>query len=244
MLRGIGPGYARDLLTIKKITGMEPLTFIDVGGHYGETAKAAHYVFPLAEIHSFEPVFKSWEVMREKLIGEQYHVYNVALGNKTGKANFWDNEFSGASSLLANTKEQDTIFSITKNRKKTAVDMIRFDYLKNLNGIKLDRPVFLKIDVQGAEKLVLEGFGELIKQVDILQVEFSFKKFYEDQTTFKDIIKFINAAQLDMFIQLNVNATKKDGLLYCDLIFFRKKECIPSSVFSIFPISNNKSYIF
>jgi hypothetical protein len=36
-------------------------------------------------------------------------------------------------------------------------------------------------------------------------------------------MNYVNKIGLDSFIQLNTNYTDKDGLIYCDLVFFKNK---------------------
>ncbi|MBM3247390.1 FkbM family methyltransferase [Candidatus Pacearchaeota archaeon] len=221
IFNGVIPSYARDLLIIKQISGISPRTIIDVGGHIGQSVKAMNFVFPKAKIHSFEPNNAIYPLLRKNVKKlSNIFTYPFGLASIDGKVPFWSNEFSGASSMLDSKEERNKIFAITKNRKKVFVDMKRFD---NLN-ISIERPLYLKIDVEGAEKYVLKGFGELMKKVDILQVEYTFKKFYEGQTTFEDILKYARLAGLDSFVQLNINYTENSGLVYCDLIFFRNQK--------------------
>src|SRR3989344_5814823 len=152
MFRGIGSSYARDLFIIKKLMQIVPKTIIDVGAHFGETAKAARYVFPDAKIYSFEPVPSSYQKLVEETKNlTNVKTYNFALGNKNKKCGFWFNDFNSASSLLESENERFKIFEVTKNKTKINVEMKRLDGLKE---IKIKRPFFLKIDVEGAEKLV------------------------------------------------------------------------------------------
>ncbi len=221
MKKGIVPSYVREVYTIKKMTKIIPKTIIDVGGHQGDMAKAMNYVFPDAKIHSFEPIKSTYEKLKNNVRKiENISSYNFALGDSSKKCLIWMNQFSAASSLLNAKKEREKIFEVTKNKKKIEIEMERFDKLKE---IKIEKPLYLKIDVEGAEKFVLEGMGELIKNVDILQVEYNIKKLYENQTELKDILKYVRLANLPSFIQLNNHVTEK-GIIYCDLIFFRRED--------------------
>ena len=220
MFNGIIPSYARDLLLIKKISHIIPKTIIDVGGHLGQSAKAMNYVFPMAKIHSFEPNMASYASLKNNTKGiKNIFIYPFALGTSNGKIGFWANKFSGASSMLDSKEDRKRIFEITGEKNKIFVEIRRFDSL----NIPIEKPLYLKIDVEGAEKQVLRGFNELIKKVDVLQIEYNFKSLYKNQTTLDDIMKYTKLAGLNSFIQLNANSTEKDGLIYCDFIFFRTK---------------------
>ena len=221
-LKGIVPSYVRDLFTIKKITQITPKTFVDVGAHFGETSIAMNYVFPDAKIYSFEPVPSSYKILKQKTENiKNIRLYDFALGNKEGKFDFWLNNLSAASSLLDAESQREKLFETTKRKEKITISLKKF---MDLTEIKIQRPFYLKIDVEGAEKMVLEGFGNLIKNVDILQLEYNFKKLYKNQTELKDIMKYVNIAKLESFIQLGNHISEKEGIIYCDLIFFRRKK--------------------
>lgn len=216
--KGIEPSYARDLIKVKELTGLDINTFIDVGASEGQTAKAVHFIFPNAIIYSFEPVKQSFDILdrlREKIPNLQ--IFDFALGEKNGQTSFWMNDFIPASSLLSPTDELTRLFHSCKNKKKIPIYVERFDNL----GIRLVKPVYLKIDVQGAENKVLEGFGELLKQVDVLQVEYSFKKLYQNQTTIEEILNYVHTMGFDSIYQLDVVSTKEEGLIYCDFVFWK-----------------------
>ncbi len=224
--KGLILSCVRDLFNIKKMIKINPKTFIDVGGHYGQTSLAMNFIFPKAKIYSFEPVKNSYEILKEKTKDiENIKIFNFGLGNENKKSSFWLNDFDGASSLLNSTEERDKTYEVTRNKNKIDVDIRRFDSLKD---IEIRRPLYVKIDVEGAEKLVLEGFGDLVKEIDVLQIEFNFKNLYENQTKLKDVLKYTELAGLDNFIQLGNHITE-EGIIYCDLIFFKCKESSPSA---------------
>jgi hypothetical protein len=50
----------------------------------------------------------------------------------------------------------------------------------------------LKIDTQGYEDKVLAGATELIKRVDIVVIENSFFRFYDNQPLFEDIFRILS----------------------------------------------------
>jgi hypothetical protein len=55
----------------------------------------------------------------------------------------------------------------------------------------LPAPDFLSIDVQGFEREVLEGFGQLLNTVLAVESEVHLKEFYRGETLFPDMLQFM-----------------------------------------------------
>jgi hypothetical protein len=58
-----------------------------------------------------------------------------------------------------------------------------------MKSTSLERPVLLKLDVQGYETLVLEGATETLEKVDYVLLEASFRPMYQGERTFMDIVR-------------------------------------------------------
>ncbi|MGL5889966.1 MAG: FkbM family methyltransferase, partial [Bacteroidia bacterium] len=83
---------------------------------------------------------------------------------------------------------------------------------------------FLKIDVQGAELLVLRGAVNTLKQTSYVWVEVSFKPLYEHSTTFDEIYQFMNANNFQLISMLEGYRNKNGELLQADCLFQQKRK--------------------
>lgn len=68
------------------------------------------------------------------------------------------------------------------------VPTVRLDDIMRPNGYDVD---FLKVDVQGAELLVLQGAAETLESVVVVDVEVHFQPLYVDMPLFADIDRFL-----------------------------------------------------
>jgi FkbM family methyltransferase len=114
-------------------------------------------------------------------------IETVAIGNKNGKADFYINSYDQASSLLRlNSNNQVDILNL-KETKKIRVKISTLDNI--FSDRSLEKPVLMKIDVQGSEKLVIEGGQETLNRVDYVLMETSFKPMYTGEILFMEMLE-------------------------------------------------------
>jgi len=88
--------------------------------------------------------------------------------------------------------------------------------------ISEDSNIFIKIDTQGYEDLVLKGACETIKKATGLQLEVSLVPLYEGQTLYADIIDKMKTFGFNIWGLSTVLIDTKTGrLLQVDAVFFR-----------------------
>ena len=214
----VNRGFVKDLLIVKEKFGFIPNTIIDIGAAIGKWSKAANYVFPYAKIYAFEPIPNSLKQAKETLKDiDKIEFFNIALFSSNEQKQFHLNEFSFSSSLLKMTDKHKEIYPFTKNETVINVECKRFD---SMTGISLERPVYVKIDVQGTELEVLKGFGNLIQKIDMIQIELAFEKFYENQFNYAEIFNFFFKNGFKSFLQLDPKFNN-NKLIYCDYLFVR-----------------------
>ena len=189
-------------------------TYIDVGFNDGCFIEASNYFFPNVKNIGFEPFKERYDYCLNRLRNSK--LYNIALWNKNEKRVFHENRiFDGISSFKVRTKKHRDTFNVPFNEVNKEIEAKRFDSL----NIKIKRPCFLKIDVEGSEYEVLEGFGDRLKEVDVILIEYMFANFYEKQRNLSDIMRLLEKYDFKQFIQI-ANQINEDGIIYCDLMFF------------------------
>jgi FkbM family methyltransferase len=156
--------------------------FVDVGGNKGLYSASLINNFDVDSIHVFEPCKLNIEVIEKKFVNNKKVIINsCGLSNINSNSILYSNDVgSGLASL---SKRNLDHFGI-KFDKEEKVILIRFDeYWKN--NISSEYIDLLKIDVEGHELSVLEGVGELIKKIKVIQFEFGgcnidTKTFFQD----------------------------------------------------------------
>lgn len=211
----------KNLLFINKKLKFTPDIIIDIGAANGTWAKTARYLFPKAKLFIFEPIpdsFKNIEGVFNN--DENSFLFNFALDNKNRMTDFHLNDFSYSSSILEMTEKQKSDFPFTKSEKIIEIESKRLDSFSDLG---LSGNVFVKIDVQGLELRVLEGFGELIEKIDVILMEVNFEKYYLGQPNYSEIFSFMYKNNFEKFIQLNKYSLSEGDIRYCDILFYKKR---------------------
>lgn len=178
------------------LTGVPFDLIIDIGAAGGGHTRIFRHLFPRAEIHAFEPLPASFESLRKNL-GELPRVFlhPVALSDHNGKAGFHvgREDCRDSSSLLPMSNEHHRLFPGTGIEGKLEVETRRLDDL--LDGDNY-RGIFIKMDVQGAENMVIEGGRRIFGAASVVIMEVSFYPLYEGESLFEDIYETMKSLGL------------------------------------------------
>ncbi len=142
-----------------------PNVFVDIGGNKGLYTEEVLKRFPETECHIFEPSSVNVQILKAKFDSlPNVTVNGKALSNREDTLTLYSNE--PGSGLASLTKRNIDHVNIKMNLEET-VEVIRFDSYWD------DRYIdYVKIDVEGHELDVLDGFGALISKTKIIQFEF------------------------------------------------------------------------
>jgi FkbM family methyltransferase len=139
---------------------------MDVGAHIGYyTVLMAGLVGSSGEVYSFEPVPGNFQLLKENcLLNHCAHVcrlFNTALGKEEGTGNIHVFPHDTASSTFAQLP--GSLLQFWPSRPRTeAVSITTLDQVMSSAGFPpFD---FIKMDVEGAESLVLEGGTEFLRK--------------------------------------------------------------------------------
>ena len=111
-------------------------------------------------------------------------------------------------------------FPFTENESVVKVNSMCLDQF--LKDKELERPIFMKIDVQGAELDVLESASNYIKDIDAIMVEVSLVKLYGDAPTFDDINSYLKSTCMN-FVDVvdKLSSPKNKKIIQSNAIFIR-----------------------
>jgi FkbM family methyltransferase len=192
---GIGFGSSsikKELSSIKKFIPNGKI-FIDVGGNKGLYAMEILNLFNPSEVHVFEPSNLNVNILKHKFLGNSKVIINpFGLSNKASESILYaDEKGSGLASLSKRNLDHFGIsFSSEENIK-----LLRFDDYWRLNNKIID---LLKIDVEGHELAVLDGIGEFIQKIRVVQFEFGGCNI-DTRTYFKDFWYFFEKNNFKIF---------------------------------------------
>ncbi len=188
---------------VGKFCTYTPENIFEIGANYAQDAEFLRQRFNINEknVYVFEPHPQIFAEMKNMY---QFNAYDLAVSNENGRAKFnaidvTHNEYknSGISSL------REGLATDKKNFISVDVEMIRMDDFMLKNGIK--KIDFLKLDVEGMNYEVLEGFGKLLPQVKAIQTEGEYKQYWEGQKVYKEMEDLLvtNGFRLVSFILSN-----------------------------------------
>ena len=205
---------------IGALSSIKPRTVIDVGANKGQFSLVAHYLFPDAKIHAFEPL-ESERRIYQSVISGPVQIQSIALGAEKGTANFFVASSADSSCLLAPGKGQEAAYGVGLS-STTTVSVDRFDNV--MSTTELVAPVLLKLDVQGAELQVLRGSEGILPHVDAVYCEVSFVELYERQPKASAIVSFLDRHGFTLSGVFNLSVTRKFGPTQADFLFRRNGE--------------------
>jgi FkbM family methyltransferase len=148
---------------------------IHIGAHFGEEC-ADYEKFGVENILLFEPVKSNYiELLNHLPVGA--HVYNIALGNETGKREMH---------IETANRGQSCSFLEPKLHLKQ-YPKIKFDtreevWIDKLDNIDFDRSLYnmINIDIQGFEMEAFKGAEKTLEYIDIIYTEVNFDEVYKD----------------------------------------------------------------
>ena len=159
--------------------GCRPNTVFDIGVAYG--TYELYRAFPDAFYHLVDPTPESLHYMRllEKQLRCELH--QVALGDHDGEVEIEIRPDIQGATLFDDVANHEVL-------RRDRVPMRRFDSLVE----EIARPSLCKIDVQGAELMVLEGMTGRLDSIDAFVIETSTIASLKGGPEVHDIVRFMH----------------------------------------------------
>lgn len=193
-------------------------TIIDVGANQGQFALAASESYPQSFIYSFEPVPHVFRRLQNNTKrNTRIRHFPFGLGDEDGDINFFENQYSHASSALPLSKVQSELFSNTNSVTATTIAIRKLDTI--IDEIEIRSPLLLKLDVQGYEVDVLRGGKGFLKHVDYLLVEVSFVPMYEGELLFDEMHSFIKENGFELMGPVGFLQSSDLQILQMDMLY-------------------------
>ncbi len=201
---------------------IEKPTLFDVGAHHGETARALRERFPTARIFSFEPFPQSFEALsRNTANDEGIQVFNYGLTDQPGTFAFHANSSPATNSLLPTDQLGSKTWGTGPLETQRIVEA-RFKTLDLVAAeLGIQRIDVLKLDVQGAEHLVLKGALEACKsgRISVIYSEFIIQPTYIGQKRLDEALSAFYDAGFELHNIYNLSSRSDGKLRQIDAIF-------------------------
>ncbi|OFX04253.1 MAG: hypothetical protein A3D94_17105 [Alphaproteobacteria bacterium RIFCSPHIGHO2_12_FULL_66_14] len=171
------PSWPRTMAMLQR-GGFSPTTVFDIGVGYGTFP--LYRAFPSAFYHLVDPARESLAYMQKLSRRLRCEIHPVALGDHDGEA---------VLEVRADIQES-TLLEEVGQRQVRRIDRVPIHRFDTLFG-PIARPAFCKIDVQGAELMVLAGMTGRLSEIDALVIETSTIATVKGGAEVHDIVRFL-----------------------------------------------------
>lgn len=197
-------------------------TLIDIGASSGEfTSNVLLYNNGLRAF-LFEPVNKAFKDLHRKYASNKLiRLYNLAIGSQDGEVQFNENDYYYSSSILSMNEDHFAEFPQTTKFQTHSVRIAKLSSVVDIKDIQ--RPLMIKIDVQGYEREVISGAKNILTIADFLIIEVSYYELYSNQPLFDEIYNLLK--ELGFIYKGNlyqIYSSKSSKVLQADALFVRE----------------------
>jgi len=190
--------------------GYSPNVIYDIGAADGSWARLALNIFPNANVICFEPLAERVNLLN-KLVSEskkKVRFINVGLGDADTEL-----QLGITDDLYSSSFAYGTI--------KRAVTVRSLESLHCNENLEL--PSFVKIDVQGFEKRVIDGGPSAFAHADMVLMECTFLPFCAEMHTLDQTISFMSSKGFIPYEFVDFLRRPLDGAMgQCDILFIKR----------------------
>lgn len=204
-----------------KQNGFVPTSIIDVGVAKG--TPELYSTFPDSKYLLIEPLVEFESYLKEILLNLEGSYVLSAADSFDGEAtiNVHSSHLSGSS------LKEETMGEYADGQKRN-INVYKIDTLLKTN--KLEGPILLKVDVQGAELEVLEGSKNSLSLIEVIVLEVSMFKFMKNSPEFYDVIHYMkNIGFVAYDIIFGWNRPLDNALGQVDIVFVKENSFLRKS---------------
>jgi FkbM family methyltransferase len=196
---------------------------LDVGAHEGMYAQEIRESGYHGKIISFEPLSEAFRILEKRCRQDAlWECVNSALGDTNRESIINVSGHKTSSSILEISDRHTEVVPSSSYICQEKINISKLDSL--LDKLSLhDKQTYLKIDVQGYERKVLDGAIEALKYVQAAEIELSLVKLYEGGPSYYEIIEYMRSQSFDLISITGGFSDPVSGhLLQADAIFVRR----------------------
>jgi FkbM family methyltransferase len=206
------------------VQAANPIIF-DVGAHHGHISLNYRRLFPTATVYAFEPFPESYAILKKNTSADpMIKAFNFGFSDVAGPKLFSSNTSSATNSLFESDDRGTGIWGeglLETSRRITAnfVTIDRFIAEGNIPTIDI-----LKLDVQGAEYLVLKGAEQSIaaSRIGLVYSEIITQPTYKNQKQLHEMLGIFHHYGFELHNIFELSTTKDGRLRQIDAIFTMK----------------------
>jgi FkbM family methyltransferase len=205
------PDMERSLLNMKR-NGFRPRTIIDVGAYTGEWTRMCLRLFPEARVLMIEPQDRLREGLEKMARADGRLQFSPVLVGESAQTAVPFYEAETASSIF-----------LESEKTKTATAMLPMTTIDDVTaGTEFQAADFIKLDVQGAELLALEGATRTLRATEAALMEVNLLEIYAGVPLFHETAAFMAERGFRVYDICSFMRRPLDGALWqADVIFVK-----------------------
>lgn len=226
-MKNVMKHYAPKFNMIKSILKKDDPTVVEIGAHYGEDSLRFLESFSKVNLICFEPDPRNIKMFKKYVNDERVKLFELALSNEKGKAKFYQSyqqykqdkipekyDWIQREEYIKNDLNNSGSSSLKKGYfhvldTPIEVETNRFDTWYKENNIgEID---FVWLDVQGAEREVIEGMGKEIENIKYFWLEYG-ETLYEGGMNRQDTIALMEEKGFKI-VERYSDSTKQGDIL-------------------------------
>ncbi len=204
--RGFGASLER-----ARSKGFSPANVVDVGAANGQWTRECRVIFPAARYFLVDPLEENRPALEQLSRSDsRIAVWQGALGASDGKLE-----------LSAHGDQSSFLHSQEFAGQARQVQVRTLDSF--IDSMGLAPNMLLKADVQGYELEVLRGAARCLEMCEVLLLEVSFQRFYNNCPLAHEVVGYLGAKGFRVYdICSFVQRPADNELTQCDLVFARE----------------------
>ena len=174
---------------------------LDVGANAGQFALSLREPIGYrGKIVSFEPLPDAFAHLRSLAVKDpSWEAHNVALGDVDGELKLNVSKNRVSSSFLAIRETSTSVEPNSAYETECVVTVRSLDsLLPQLEVVKADSRMMLKLDTQGFESRVVAGAKDSLSRMSLVQMEMSLVRLYDDEVLFLDMCNLMRTLGFDL----------------------------------------------
>jgi FkbM family methyltransferase len=167
-----------------------PKGIIHIGAHLMEE-RADYLRYGFRNTIWIEANPNIYEQIKERISNTEEKVFQFAASDIDDQEIVFNITNNGQSSSILELEKHSIYYPSIVVTDKISVKTRRMDTLIKNNHIDIHNYNFINIDVQGAELLVMKGFGELLNNIDFIYSEINTNSLYKNCSLVEEIDEYL-----------------------------------------------------
>lgn len=195
---------------------------IDVGANIGQYGSELRNIGYKGRIISFEPTCEAFSKLKKTASKDTlWEIHNLSLGERDGESTINISKNSVSSSILNDLPQLTKSAPDAAFVNKESIKINKLDTLFSSLNIK-DKNIYLKIDTQGYEKMVLDGAKNSLNFITGIQIEMALIPTYQGGLTFEEMSDTLKTLDFKLSTFETGHYDKNTGKLFeVDGVFFK-----------------------